>query len=299
MEPNQDVETVDKPSGPGRVLREARESRGLTVADMAAKLNLDSGTINAIDNDDYARLPAPIFVRGYLKNYARLVGADEVAVLAAYQPPQIEEPPRPAPQKLPLALNLLLPLILAAKWLVIAGLLFGAGWLAWLGYQAWEERSQSLSDEPAALNLPQMESSPADDSAEGDAPSLLLPPVEEPAEPEVEPPVVETAPPVAPETPAEVIPEPPAPRVATPEPIAPGMSVSLRFGADSWVEIRDRNGRQVYGLIKKGNTRELTLQPPAEFVLGNADQVQMTLDGQSFDLSRYNRNNVARFTLEP
>jgi cytoskeleton protein RodZ len=65
----------------GARLRAARNQCDLKIEQVAQQLHLNPGIISAIENDDKAALPEPIFVQGYLRSYARLVGlpADEIA----------------------------------------------------------------------------------------------------------------------------------------------------------------------------------------------------------------------------
>jgi cytoskeletal protein RodZ len=69
---------------PGVHLRQARESRRLTQHDVALQLRLSSQVIDAIENDDYKKLPGQIFVRGYLRAYARLVHLPEEDIIQAF-----------------------------------------------------------------------------------------------------------------------------------------------------------------------------------------------------------------------
>lgn len=69
----------------GEQLKQARVARGTTCADVAAKLKLDEWIIEALEQDDYSRLPAPIFTRGYLRSYAALMGLDADGLAAAYK----------------------------------------------------------------------------------------------------------------------------------------------------------------------------------------------------------------------
>jgi len=79
-------------AGPGSDLKAAREARGMSVEDVAIRLHLESRTISALEADRYEQLPAPIFVRGYLRNYARLVGLDEEALVERYGAQGVPEP---------------------------------------------------------------------------------------------------------------------------------------------------------------------------------------------------------------
>lgn len=65
--------TEFKAPGPGERLRAARLARSIDVAEMAEQLHLTSYMVDALERDDYSELPARVFVRGYLRNYARLM----------------------------------------------------------------------------------------------------------------------------------------------------------------------------------------------------------------------------------
>jgi len=69
---------------PGEVLREARRARGLSLQYIARELRLSVKTIDALENDDYRLLPAIIFVQGYIRNYALVLGIDEEALLIQF-----------------------------------------------------------------------------------------------------------------------------------------------------------------------------------------------------------------------
>ena len=79
--------------GPGARLREAREAAGITVEKVATSLLLDSDTIRALEADAFDRLPAPTFVRGYLRGYARVVGLPAGPILEMYNRRGFEPPP--------------------------------------------------------------------------------------------------------------------------------------------------------------------------------------------------------------
>lgn len=61
-------------SGVGRRLRDAREAAGLSVADVGRQLKMPVRIVESLEAEDWARLGAPVFVRGQLRSYARLLG---------------------------------------------------------------------------------------------------------------------------------------------------------------------------------------------------------------------------------
>lgn len=69
----------------GSMLRRARERRGLSVAEVADKTRISARWIGALEDAQLDVLPAPVFVSGYLRSYARLVGLDGMDVLERYK----------------------------------------------------------------------------------------------------------------------------------------------------------------------------------------------------------------------
>ena len=70
--------------GPGVLLRAGRESAGLSIEQVADKLHLLQSVIVSLETDSYDRIRGETFVRGYLRNYARLLGISDDEVMARY-----------------------------------------------------------------------------------------------------------------------------------------------------------------------------------------------------------------------
>ncbi len=70
--------------GPGQRLRAAREAKNMDRSEVAAKLHLGEDMVRALEEDDYSKLPDPVFIKGYLRKYARLVEEPEESLLASY-----------------------------------------------------------------------------------------------------------------------------------------------------------------------------------------------------------------------
>jgi cytoskeleton protein RodZ len=83
-DPNPEVHEPSPGTGLGRRLVAAREAKGLTLAVVANKLRLSAATLQAIESNRYEDLPEPIFVRGYLRAYARLLEMDGKVLVAEY-----------------------------------------------------------------------------------------------------------------------------------------------------------------------------------------------------------------------
>lgn len=69
--------------GPGAALQEERRRQSLSLTDVARQLKLAPRQVEALERDDFAALPGPVFVRGFLRNYARLLGLDPEPMVRA------------------------------------------------------------------------------------------------------------------------------------------------------------------------------------------------------------------------
>jgi cytoskeletal protein RodZ len=68
----------------GHILREARETKGLTLQEVQSEIRINARYLEAMENGDYDRLPTPVHVRGFLRNYARFLGLDPNPLLDRY-----------------------------------------------------------------------------------------------------------------------------------------------------------------------------------------------------------------------
>lgn len=68
----------------GHILREAREARGLTLAEVEGETRINSRFLAALEEGEYQLLPTPVHVRGFLRNYARYLGLDPQPLLDRY-----------------------------------------------------------------------------------------------------------------------------------------------------------------------------------------------------------------------
>ncbi|HSO07352.1 MAG TPA: helix-turn-helix domain-containing protein, partial [Pelomicrobium sp.] len=73
------------PDEVGRLLAETREAYGLSLGDVASRLRLSPRQIEALEAEDYERLPGKTFIRGFVRNYARLLQMDPAPLLAALE----------------------------------------------------------------------------------------------------------------------------------------------------------------------------------------------------------------------
>jgi cytoskeleton protein RodZ len=123
-----------------------------------------------------------------------------------------------------------------------------------------------------------------------DASPTAAPPAEE------APAVAEAAPAAAPAN-AEDTPGASASAGAGTQPQSRGQ-LHFVFEDESWVEVRERGGKIIFSRLNPAGTEEeVAGEPPLELVIGNADSVRLTYDGDPVDLAPHTRVDVARFAL--
>jgi len=79
--------------GPGERLAAERIKKGLSVEDVASRMHLSTSILEAIEENNFDEITAPIFVKGYLRAYARIVALSEDEMIEQYLEMYSEEDP--------------------------------------------------------------------------------------------------------------------------------------------------------------------------------------------------------------
>lgn len=279
----------------GQILRDAREAQGLTRENAAIRLRLMQRQIEAMEADDFAGLGQPVFARGFVRNYARLLGLAPEALLARMEGAPAEPAtvsPLPAPSQRSW---------LTSPWLIfllLGVLLVGAVPVALY----WWLNSEVEENHP--VRVPAVQSRPTLTPVPKPAPAPILVPVPAPA-PVTEVPVVEPAVSLPGAASAEPVPALPNAPVAEPAGAAAASAtvakgaLHLEFGADSWTEIKDASGKMILRKLNvAGSSVDISGVPPFNLVIGNAALAKLTYNGRPIDLKPFVDVTVARFTLE-
>ena len=284
----------------GATLKAAREAQALSLEQAAGRLRLMVRQLTAMETDDFAALGQPVFARGFVRNYARMLGLDAEALVSRMAGAGVEEPH--AIEHVPLEQP---PSLLTSPWVLgaIAALVLliaiPVGLYLWL----------NSGDEPAQVSAVQVHpitepAKPAPPAAPKEPPPLQAPiptPGPQAAAPSTAAPAAPAAGPT--QIPAPALAPPPAPaeiRDQT-EVAMPAMrgTIKLDFEGDAWVEINEESGRVLLQKLNPaGSSVTLSGTPPFSFIIGNAAQVRMTYNGRPLDLTPYIDVKVARFNLE-
>ena len=288
------VSTIDVEAAPaqfGRLLAVARESCGLSVAEVARQLRLTPSQVEAMEAGDYQRLPGPVFARGFIRNYARLVKLDPGVLLAS-----AERQLLPAAQGEPEfshSVNIPFPTGREIRWRKygIAAAVALVLLVPVVIFEAYHEDATQVTVKSGTVALPQPQ------VVERMAAASAVPQIAAVSDAEVKP---------VPTTDAIALSEKAAPERSTLPAYAaarerkPGVhQVKFTFDAQSWVEIHDRTGRRIFSQLNAAGTDQaVSGEAPLTLVVGNARGVRLTHNSQPVDLAPYTKIDVARLTLE-
>lgn len=274
--------------GPGAQLARAREACGWSVAEVARQLKLSARQIEALEAEAFDRLRSPIYVRGFARSYARLVGADMAALMRALDarcPLPTAAPPAPIAMRTETGLGAVLPsadrpsrrYVRIAVAVLLAVAAVAVVDRIWSPLASWQFA----------------------------APSPVVVQPLEPAAGATAPPHSAASDPAAP-APAEVPRAADPGAVAAPAPAGAGPSsgsatrtVRVAFDRESWVEIRDASGATLLsGLNRAGTEQVVRGIAPFAIVVGNASGVRIDYEARRVDLQPHTQVNVARLTLD-
>ncbi|MCD7041512.1 helix-turn-helix domain-containing protein [Pseudomonas sp. MAFF 311095] len=311
---------------PGDTLRQARESNGWSLAEVALKLNLTTTSLGNLEAGAFDKLPGHTFARGYIRAYAKLLGIDQTVLVQEFDQftgtdsqgsnvhglGRIEEPVRVSHTILRIVSLLLLIAVI------------GGGFVWWQDQAS--QRTKDLTsnamehvevesadgttqihplDEPedqavvegqAAPEAPLATEQPAPETAaSATAPTTPAATAQTPAAP-----VAQAHTPAAPvQAPATAAPSAPAiSPPTTPALIAGDGRVQITFVADCWTQVTDGNGKVLAsGLKRKGDTLDLGGKPPLTLRLGFARGAQVAYNGQPVDVAPFTTGETARLKL--
>jgi cytoskeleton protein RodZ len=300
---------------PGKRLKMAREAKGMDAAQAAEQLHLSRAMVNALEAEDYDRLPARVFVRGYYRNYARLMEVPEEIILQEFEDRCPDAVCRAAPaittRRIKSQVSSNHRLVRLVTWLVIIALVaMLVVW--WKGNFNWPDMP-GMSDLPGMSEVakPQTTDYQQESSSVGEDSSTTT---EE---------MVEDVIPAMPDSrqqPAEEIGMPaesadasdnePAPAAVEPKPVqAPVIAeisvpvkpeLTVLFSGDCWVDIRDSTRQfKIFGKMTDGDMRKLGGEPPYKMVFGNYPVAKLLVDGKPYDLSAHANGVTAKFTFDP
>ena len=262
-----------RPFSVGTVLREARERLGLSLADVESRLKFASRQIEALEADNFTRLPEISFVRRFVRSYAKLLQLDPAPLLASLP----VEPAQPSLQTASVAIDVPFPNIYATRRINIIWLSTGLIVIAitlvlfiWLnrGLPFMQQATMETIELPTVIPIPASR-------------VIAVPPSDALA--------------VSPKTSTATKIIQTESRSASKQ----SASIRLKFDADSWVKVTDNDGKILLSqLNSSGSEQHLKGKAPFSVVIGNISGVHLYYQGKLVELAPFNNSGTARLTLE-
>lgn len=282
--------------GVGAQLRAAREALGISMQDVANALKLGERQLEALEGGNWQLLPGSTFVRGFVRNYARLVHLDPLPLMrqldATLEKPVMRLGDADIHQaRMPqggsgISRRDRVVVLAGGALLVLAGLIY---FLLPNDLSALRSSTQGLLDSFARKEEPvASEAVPEPVFPPGTTPQQIMNPQAE-------------APASTPEPlEASAQPAPANPVAEKSQQVSGAPIMRFVFDKESWVEVRDRDSKVIYSqrTAAGGEQSVASGQGPFSLVIGYAPGVKLFWHGQAIDLAPYTRGDVARLVLE-
>ena len=282
QENNNNDQLTELAAEAGRRLRLARESMHLSTREVAQQQKLTAWYIERIEAGELSELAAPVYLCGYIRRYAELVGVDCSMLLGALARSS-ETMPAPAEGVTrSVAPNRNYAKIATA----IAGTAMVVAPLLWWSNQANRDLSLGAPSAEAPTQPPVSVESNEDAQPTVASMNPVPTPVLKPPEP---PPVVPETDVVEPAVTAAT--EPPATEVEA------ARELTLRLDNDAWVEIYDGTERLEFGLLRAGAQLTYQFQDVLNVKIGAALGARVEIDGVAYALDPHIRGDVANFQV--
>ena len=320
-----------KPAGGfGAQLRAAREAQGISLGDMAVRSRLSVAQVRALEEEDVSALPEPVYVRAFIRGCAHSLGLDPQALAEDYMnrygrggaaaelgqipkhDPSREQVINAAPRHRGLKaalLVVLIGLVSAGIWAIytdqFAGVHSGSEAqkiesgvteAAPAPAPAVQPAAPAPAEKPAAEKpaAAPAQPAPAAQSAAAAQPAASAAAPQAVAQPA---PAAQTAPSAQAVASAQAAQPAPAARPAAAS--ATNHRVEFRLAGACWVQVIAPSGRNVIAReMQAGSNEVLEIPRGSRFTIGNADAMQLMVDGRAYAITETVRNGVARFTLQ-
>lgn len=301
-----DIDSASVVQSVGHLLRKARVMKGMSIEDVSRQLRLSVQQIEAIEKENYERLPGRTFLRGFIRNYANLVQLDPIPllqllpestpVISTYERTPFKNKQISFSSNRENAGNNRIIIIIVSVF-IIAGAYFLFAKDMWIKTPETSSVSAVAKVESGTasveIQLPLSETvknavssqasqqSEASDRMNGEKNSDVELDTKASAIPVKNKPVIQGV----------------EKTTATP---SDSGNLNFKLTGDSWIKVVDGTGASLFEQLKKnGSEQVITGKRPLSIVIGNASAVNLTYNDKVIDIASYKRQDgTARFTLE-
>lgn len=270
----------------GQLLREARERKRVSLEEVEQVTRIRQKFLTALEEEDFAALPAETYVKGFLRTYAKYLELDPQEVMALYEGRGVKDKatlPKPGFFQ-PLNISMVAPHWLTAD--LVIGILLIVVLLAFGSWAVWHYlppvfKAQWLSPQTIPIPSPSATISIVLPTATSTAPPTTTPtpaPTQTPIATPTALPVVPTSTPTRVPTPTSVPTYTSTPRVSA------GIEVELRIVEYAWLRVIV-DGEQVFvGSLEAGTTQIWRGEKSIAIRCGNAGGVEAIVNGEPLGL---------------
>lgn len=331
---NTDTETLPstQEGDLGKLLKESRESIGYSTAQTAEAMCLAEEILIKLENEDFKSLPEPPYIRGYLRNYAKLAEIEPDEIIACYESLRGADPSdlnyhfkssakihshQNKKQLSPILMQLLLLAVLLGGLAALSMIPTVNQWVntTWNSFSnQTATQSNGILDNPLLtgtmpvptplpINVDQSKNTTEVTPSETDnttsplenniAKTEII--IANDVNKDADKPSKITSEPIT----AIKVGEENESEALIPSTTDGSIKIKLIFNKEVWMRIKDGKKKTVFeGQNTSGQEKELSLKKPLTFRVGNAQGLSLFVDGKPVDISGYIKGSVANFTLE-
>jgi cytoskeleton protein RodZ len=277
----------------GTKLKRAREASGVALRDIALSTKISVAALEALERNDFSRLPGGIFSRGFIRGYANAVGLDPEATVQEYlaEVSRTEnEAARVATERSPVTPEdraFLERQKKAIRLLQIAGVLvvIAAGTGAAFAWMRWSRPSDGTAPPSSAQPAPQPAAPPPAASPPAVTPSGATPPPASPPPPTADPAATKPPPPVDPKIgasgmPVTTVPAEEPPPVPVPRVPAEPLTIEFECVSSCFVEISADGKVSFSKAMEPGDRQRIQAHKELLLKVGDAGVFRWTLNGK-------------------
>jgi len=271
----------------GKELAKIRLEKKLTIKEIAREIRIEPSIIKKIEKNDFESIGAPVFIKGYLRQYASFIEMDADEVLERYNQLNYKEDTSPIVNK---SVQQLSKFIVTPKIIIFSILSIAISMILWFLFSYFinqdKESESNVITNNVELDLNQEPSNvteavtiePELNESQDLTENITVIENQEPSNitdtVEIEPMVVKEK---------------------------PSIELTMNYRGLCWTEVYDSNGNQIfYGLGDADNNINVTGVGPLDVMLGAADElISIQVDGQDYSIiDPVRRGQVLRFQIE-
>jgi len=281
---------------PGKLLREVRLQKELSIDDIHKRIRLTSRIIEAIEADDYSDISSVMYAKGYLRSYSKALGIDDEYIVSLFDSANMPSPLEAVPEvKSPIQVSSndrpakIFSYLLMLTLVLLLIILYRIDFPIRDNSDDSELTNSGLENSPNKINNTDIQFDVVKHPEGWQSPDVSIEYSVEPIDAssgmimELEPKEFDQT--AAPSNQQNIISD-------------GSNTLVFNLSNDSWIEIYDANDERLFmDLGKNGDRFSITGQPPFRITLGYSPGVELIFNNKRFDIEPFSKYGVARFQI--